>query len=316
MAEENSLSTLAMTSNGLTPTTIEEAWRYATAISKSQLVTDDYRGKAENCLVLIDLSIRLKVSWFMLMQHLYVIKGKPALDSIFTTAMVNSSGLFVDPIEYEVEGKDVKDKDYRVRAYATRKSTGKMLYGPWITWDLVRGEGWYDKPGSKWKSMPEQMFHYRAASWFQRRICPEITLGMSTYEELLDTTEKPKHVNSEIVESEPKSKLDKFKEKLQEAKQEGIESAENKLESQEIETPPEEKKKRKSKTKEETPESDNNISDEEKLRQAEETAKEKFGSEPEGVKYKCIDCGNKFTLKANEKQQCPKCLKINVILDN
>lgn len=218
-----------MTSGGLVPTTIEELYRMGKMLSMSRIVPEDYRGHPEDCMVALDIAARLNTPWLMVMQHLYVIKGKPALDSAMTTALVNMSGQFADPLEYEVQGKDVRDKDYQVRAYAKRRVTEKVLYGPWITWELVKSEGWYDKTGSKWKSMPEQMFHYRAASWFQRRYCPELTMGMATSEELRDIPEAKK-VDSTIIEEEPKTNIEKLRDKLQTVKQEGIESGQEETE--------------------------------------------------------------------------------------
>jgi hypothetical protein len=199
---------LAMTKRGFEPTTIEEAYRLAQALSESGMVPDYYRGKPRDCLVAIDLAARLGSSWLAIMQHVYSVHGRIGMDAALVTSLVNQSGLFVDPLEYEVKG-DVKDKkNFRIRAYATRKSTGTVLYGPWIDWDLVEAEGWnQDKQmrngggiiKSKWNTMSEQMFHYRAAAWFQRRHCPEVSMGMLTTDEAAEIG--PKQVESKVVES-------------------------------------------------------------------------------------------------------------------
>jgi hypothetical protein len=147
------------------------------------MVPGRYQGKPDDCIIALDLSMRLGVSYLAVMQHVYNVKGRPAMEAVLSTGLTNASGVFCDPLEYEVEGKDAKKDDYRVRAFAKRKSTGTVLYGPWIDWPLVKGEGWHKKDGSKWLTMPEQMFHYRAASWFSRRHCPEVTMGMLTPEE-------------------------------------------------------------------------------------------------------------------------------------
>jgi hypothetical protein len=174
---------LAMTGKGFEPKDIDQAWRFAQALANSTVVPERYKGRPGDCLIALDLSLRLNVPWLAVMQHVYTVKGRPAMESVLSTALTNRSGLFVDPLEYEVEGKNGEDPNYCVRAFAKRKSTGTVLYGPWITWKLVKAEGWLNKDGSKWKTMPEQMFHYRAASWFERRHCPEVTMGMLTPEE-------------------------------------------------------------------------------------------------------------------------------------
>ena len=51
---------------------------------------------------------------------------------------------------------------------------------------MVKAEKWLQKNGSKWQTMPELMFHYRAASFFGRLYAPDILKGMHTIEENLD----------------------------------------------------------------------------------------------------------------------------------
>lgn len=192
MADENQIekrqSTVAMTKNGLMPTTMEEAWRYATALSKTVFVPQTYQGKPEDCLIAIDMACRLQVAPLMLLQNTYVVYGRPNMEAKLVIALVNNSGLFTDPLEYQVVGDDPTKKNYQVRAFATRAKTGKVVYGPWITWDVVDKEGWSKKPGSKWLTMPGLMFAYRAASWFCNMYCPEVKMGMSTTEEIADMT--------------------------------------------------------------------------------------------------------------------------------
>lgn len=203
-----------MTSTGLMPTNIDDGFRFAKMISNSQMVPEAYQNNPDNCLVAIDLSLRWGVSWLVVMQHVYMVHNRPALDAALCIALTNQSGIFVDPIEYEVEGDDARKDGYRVRAYATRSSTGKVLKGPWIDWQLVKGEGWDKaKKGfpSKWMTMPDQMFHYRAAVWFQRRFCPEVAMGMLTTDEAYDAG--PRQVESTVVEKGVQGLKDRLQER-------------------------------------------------------------------------------------------------------
>lgn len=195
---------------GFTPTTMTEAWRFANALAHSKLVPDSYRNEPDSCMIALDLAARLDVSWIVVMQHVYDVHGRTAMDAALVISLMNKSGMFVDPIQYEVDGDDAKDKSYRVRAYAVRKRTKKKLFGPWIDWPLVSAEAWDQKSGSKWKSMPEQMFHYRAASWFQRRYAPEVAMGMLTAQEVEDM---PKVVESTVVEKGVQGLKDRLQER-------------------------------------------------------------------------------------------------------
>ena len=56
---------------------------------------------------------------------------------------------------------------------------------------MANAEGWVNKNGSKWKTMPEVMIQYRAASFFGRMNCPDMIMGIYSQEEALDMSEIP-----------------------------------------------------------------------------------------------------------------------------
>lgn len=161
------------------------AQRQAKALSSSALVPQSYRGNLANCLVALELAGRIGASPFAVMQNLHIVQGRPSWSSSFLIATVNACGRF-EPLRFEVVGTNPAGKDYKVRAYAKDKASGEVCYGAWITWDMVNAEGWAGKSGSKWKTMPEQMFMYRAAGFWSRVYAPEISLGMQTAEEAQD----------------------------------------------------------------------------------------------------------------------------------
>ena len=65
-------------------------------------------------------------------------------------------------------------------------ATGQKLVGTDVTIKMAKAEKWYDKDGSKWKTMPQQMLAYRAAAFFIRTCAPEISMGLPTSDELED----------------------------------------------------------------------------------------------------------------------------------
>ena len=74
--------------------------------------------------------------------------------------------------------------------------------------DMAKAEGWLGKNGSKWKTMPQLMLRYRAASFFSSLNCPELTMGLYTKEEMQDNDFKEypmedlqEQVNREIAEN-------------------------------------------------------------------------------------------------------------------
>jgi len=191
---------LVMTRHGFMPTNLDDAWRFADALAKSQLIPTRFQGHPADCLVAIDAAARMGCSPLAVLQNCYVVHGTPGYMTPFVIGLINTSGLFRDPLEFDVEGDNPFDQSYRVRATAVRASTGKTINGPWIDWKVVKAEGW-DKPKgdqkSKWTTMPGQMFLYRAAMWFKRAYCPEVTDGVLSVDEIEDVG--PKHIESREV---------------------------------------------------------------------------------------------------------------------
>lgn len=166
------------------------SFRTAKMLSSSALVPDAYRNSPENCLVAIDIANRIGLSPMMVMQNLYVVKGRPSWSGSFCAAAINGSGRFT-PLEYVFVGEEGKDS-WGCYATAVRLSTGRRCHSDVITIGMVRKEGWYskkDKYGnetSKWQSMPRQMMMYRSAAFFARAHCSDILLGYHTIEEIQD----------------------------------------------------------------------------------------------------------------------------------
>lgn len=164
----------------------EMAQREAIALSKSDLVPKSFKGNVANTLLAIELAHRIGASPFAVMQNLHIVQGKPMWSASFLIACVNSCGRF-SPLRFESRGgDDASSKEYSVRAIATDLAGGKDCVGTWITWRMVEAEGWSKKEGSKWLTMPQQMFFYRAAAFWSRIFAPEISLGMHTSDEAED----------------------------------------------------------------------------------------------------------------------------------
>lgn len=175
------------------------AYRTAGMLSKSGLVPDNYRNSPENCLIAIDLANRQGLSPMMVMQNLYVVKGKPAWSGSFCAAAINGCGKFT-PLEYVFVG-DRGTPSEGCFARAERLSSHAECVSDTITMQTAKDEGWLDKSGSKWKTMPRQMMMYRAASFFARAHCPEVLLGIQTAEEVQDVNgyEEPEQKTTTVV---------------------------------------------------------------------------------------------------------------------
>lgn len=170
----------------------KNAMQMATQLSKSDMIPTTYKGKPENCIIALELSNRLKLSPFLVMQNMYIVQGKPSWSSSFIISCINGSGRFTGPLKFEMDANRTK-----CRAWAIEKASNAKLVGPLITMEMAQSEGWLNKNGSKWKTMPELMLRYRAAAFFGRLYCPEIINGMLTAEEAQDI--RPLE-NSDVVD--------------------------------------------------------------------------------------------------------------------
>lgn len=178
------------------------AHRMANVLANTSMVPNAYRNvywdnekkawidntsAVGNCMIAIDLANRLGTGVMEVMQNVDVIYGRPAMRAILSTALVNK---FVGPgrpyqHELRYESNGLGGDDYGVRAY-TVAADGTRLEGPWITWKLVKAEGWNERRGNKWKTIPDKMFPKRAASWWADLHAPHITLGLMDPDEVQD----------------------------------------------------------------------------------------------------------------------------------
>lgn len=185
-------SEFAMTKVGQEVKRFESLQRMGQMYAAATIVPDTYKNNLANCAIAIDMASRMNANPVMVMQNLYLVHGMPAWSSKFLIATINSCGRFT-PLRYECNGLKGDDYGWRCYAYETTDHAKKeRLEGTWVTWRMVKAEGWNKKAGSKWLTMPEQMFRYRAAAFWQRMYAPEISMGLSTADEAEDMqTPKP-----------------------------------------------------------------------------------------------------------------------------
>lgn len=150
--------------------------RKATLFSQSDLVPSEYRGKIGNCVIAMNIASRMDLDVLEVMNNLAIIKGRSRWSGAYTTTLINRANVIEDRLQFRHDG--VED-EYGCTAYGVAVGTGKTLEAR-VDWNMVKGEGWNKRDGSKWKTMADQMFGYRAATFFARRHCPEVLFGFPT----------------------------------------------------------------------------------------------------------------------------------------
>ena len=183
-ADQQKLQLPAATNLLQNPKLLNQIFKLSNIYSSSSMVPDSYRGKPDNCFVALELASRMDVSPILVMQNLYIVQGKPSWAGQACKALVDGSGKFRES-EYVMTGS-FEDGSRGCYMQAINAKTGKLVKGTEITLKMARDEGWMNKNGSKWKTMPEQMLKYRAAAFFARTECPEVLMGFQTAEETED----------------------------------------------------------------------------------------------------------------------------------
>ncbi len=195
--------------------------RAAKLLSSSTLVPTAYRawnekkkGESEdnpnaiaNCVVALNMAQRMGADPLMVMQNLYIVEGHPSWSSQWIIAAINGCGRF-SPLRFDLKPLGDKEIEYTVFewaknertskkmkvdiqdleciAWAVEKETGTRIDSPKVSLEMAVKEGWYGKNGSKWRTMPDVMLRYRAASFFGKLYAPELLMGLQTVEEAHD----------------------------------------------------------------------------------------------------------------------------------
>lgn len=198
--------------------------RMANMFASSKLVPQAFQKNIGDCCIALNMAQRLGADPLMVMQNLYVVYGNPAWSSKFMIATFNQCGRY-SSIHYKETGKKGTDS-WGCIAYAKELATGETIEGPEVTIQTAKDEGWYNKSGSKWKTMPQQMLRYRAAAWFIRTTAPEISMGLQTVEEAEDVGMKNiTPPTEEIAENANSQTFEPKKPALKEAKKQAKSTA-------------------------------------------------------------------------------------------
>ena len=172
----------------------EQAQRMARCIAASTLVPAEYQGDRglPNAVIALELAARLNASVFMVMQNVSVIRGKPFFSAQFIIAAINTCGRFA-PLKFESDDEN----GGRCRAWTTELGSGEKVIGPWVSMEMAKAEGWVSN--AKWRSMPEIMLRYRAASFFGRLYAPDVMLGMYSDDEAVTMQEPARQTRPRLA---------------------------------------------------------------------------------------------------------------------
>lgn len=156
---------------------LDHRYRLAKAFSMSGMVPPHFAGKPEACLVAMLYAEQLGEHPMLLFQEMSVINGRPNTSSRFAISRANKSGLLQGPITWKSKGQG---DALEVTASAVLRETGEVLTAT-VTMKEAIADGW--TRNSKYKSIPEQMLRWRAATRLINLYIPEVLFGLGVREE-------------------------------------------------------------------------------------------------------------------------------------
>ena len=159
--------------SGMIPTDMGAAMRLAEMMNAGELVPAHLQKSPGDCLMVVELAMRFRMSPFAVAQCTSVIQGKLMLEGKLVAAAINSSGVLEDRLAYDFNG--IND----TRA-VTVKGTMRGEAEPREMTVTLR-EAQTTNP--LWKKQPDQQLVYFATRAWARRHAPEVMLGVYSPEE-------------------------------------------------------------------------------------------------------------------------------------
>jgi hypothetical protein len=156
---------------------LDHRYRLAKAFSMSGMVPPHFQGKPEACLVAMLYAEQLGEHPMLLFQEISVINGRPNTSARFAIARANKSGLLQGPITWKSKGQG---DALEVTASAVLRDTGEVITAT-VSMKEAAADGWTRNP--KYKSIPEQMLRWRAATRLINLYMPEVLFGLGVREE-------------------------------------------------------------------------------------------------------------------------------------
>ena len=194
VAAQASAVTKAPTRLGVSPTTLEEGWRLAQFMAKSQLVPKNFQGKPEDVLVAIQMGIEIGLAPMQALQSIAVINGRPSVWGDGFLALLMSAPEYHDHDEYyEVDGQrreGLVAEDFKKDSTAAVCTFWRRGKGTPVTRRFTIGQAkkadLLGKAGP-WVNYPDRMLMMRARSWAGRDCFPDRLRGIRTAEEAMDS---------------------------------------------------------------------------------------------------------------------------------
>lgn len=223
----------------LEPTSMEEAWKYAEMLAKSQFVPTAFQSNQKNgdqtanVFFACQYGARLGLDPLLAVQNIAVVNGKPAVYGDLMLAICQASPQF----EYCTETFDANVNEWTCKckrksspsATVRTFSLNDAVLAHYITlgangeikkqkWDY-KTNAWTDDKFSPWVTNPKRMLQMRARSFALRDTFADVLKGIACREEVVDIVPEVDVVVAPKVEDKAVvNKSESIKNKIRKAK--------------------------------------------------------------------------------------------------
>ena len=160
----------------------ELAKRVAHTLAQSNLVPEDYRGRANDVFVAINMGAELGMEPFQAIQSIAVIEGKPCLygDGLIGVVRASPKCLWIQ--------EELSEDGTIATCTTQREGDPKPIEARYSMDDAVQA-GISTK--SNWKKHPKRMLQKRARAYCLRDAYPDLLKGLGVVEERQDHDDTP-----------------------------------------------------------------------------------------------------------------------------
>ena len=187
----NEITTKTEKTFSLSPRNLEEAMKYAELLAKSSFVPKDYKGKAGDILVAVQMGAETGLPPIQALQNIAVINGRPSVWGDAALAICQSHP------KYEgIEESLIEDKGGNYKAVCVVRRKGEKEYIVNFSVEDAKKAGLWGRQGP-WTNYPKRMLQMRARGFALRDKFSDALKGMITREEAEDMPREMKVVKEE-----------------------------------------------------------------------------------------------------------------------
>lgn len=161
----------------------DQLQRVAKMMAKANLVPAHLRGdeKIADCFLVAAQAFRWRMDPFSVAQHTFVTSGKLGYEGKLIAGLINASGKLETNLRPVYSG-DGQGRKVVIVGRIRGEPEDRTIDGTVAGWKTSN---------EKWQSMPDQMLFYRGAREWARRHMPEVMLGISAEEEVVEMERAP-----------------------------------------------------------------------------------------------------------------------------